>query len=52
MPTPTGKFYPDFVAELNDGRYLVIEYKGRDRKGNLDSIEKRTIGEVWDLCHL
>jgi type III restriction enzyme len=46
LPTPTDKFYPDFVAELNDGRYMVIEYKGKDRKDNVDSTEKKTIGEV------
>src|SRR3546814_646424 len=28
LPTATGKFYPDFVAELEDGRRLVVEYKG------------------------
>jgi type III restriction enzyme len=48
LPTPTDKFYPDFVAELRDGRYLVIEYKGKDRKDNIDSTEKKTIGEVWE----
>ena len=28
LPTPTDKFYPDFVALLKDGRTLVVEYKG------------------------
>ena len=28
LPTSTDKFYPDFVALLNDGRLLVAEYKG------------------------
>ena len=28
LPTATGTFYPDFVAELNDGRVLTVEYKG------------------------
>jgi hypothetical protein len=28
LPTATDYFYPDFVAELNDGRVLVVEYKG------------------------
>ena len=48
LPTPTDKFYPDFVARLQDGRYLVVEYKGKDRKDNIDSTEKKTIGEVWE----
>jgi hypothetical protein len=27
----TDRFYPDFVCELIDGRFLVVEYKGFDR---------------------
>ena len=27
LPTATDKFYPDFVAQLADGRLLVVEYK-------------------------
>lgn len=48
LPTPTDKFYPDFVVKLNNGRYMVVEYKGKDRKDNIDSTEKKTIGEVWE----
>ena len=44
LPTSTDRFYPDFVAELADGRKLVIEYKGEDRTDNADSMEKRNIG--------
>jgi type III restriction enzyme len=29
LPTATDKFYPDFVAQLADGRLLVVEYKRR-----------------------
>jgi len=31
LQTSTDRFYPDFVAELTDGRILVVEYKGEDR---------------------
>jgi type III restriction enzyme len=48
LQTSTDRFYPDFVCLLNDGRYLVVEYKGVDRWSNEDSKEKRTIGEVWE----
>ena len=41
-------FYPDFIAELNDGRILIVEYKGADRKSNDDSREKRIVGESWE----
>jgi len=47
LPTATDRFYPDFVAELQDGRLMVVEYKGADRYSNDDSKEKRAIGEVW-----
>lgn len=47
LPTSTDRFYPDFVAELEDGRLLVVEYKGGHLYDNADSREKRTIGEVW-----
>lgn len=47
LPTASDNFYPDFVAELTDGRLLVVEYKGEVYKTNDDSAEKRMIGEYW-----
>ncbi|MFO7785530.1 MAG: hypothetical protein ACQET7_11845 [Thermodesulfobacteriota bacterium] len=47
LQTSTDRFYPDFVAELEDGRILVVEYKGEDRWSNDDSREKRKVGESW-----
>ena len=47
LPTSTDRFYPDFVAKLNDGRVLVVEYKGGDRVTTDDTKEKRNIGELW-----
>lgn len=48
LQTTTDKFYPDFVCLLNDGRYLVVEYKGENLWSNDDSREKRDIGEFWE----
>jgi type III restriction enzyme len=48
MQTSTDKFYPDFVAELADGRVLVIEFKGADRWSDDDSREKRALGALWE----
>ena len=45
--TSTDKFYPDFVAMLEDGRILALEYKGEDRITNDDTKEKRKLGELW-----
>ena len=48
LQTSTDRFYPDFVCELTDGRYLVVEYKGFDRWSDDDSKDKRTIGNKWE----
>ena len=48
LPTATGKFYPDFVALLNDGRRLVVEYKGAHLAEGSDTREKRIIGTLWE----
>ena len=48
LPTASDRFYPDFVARLRDGRFLVVEYKGADRWSNDDSKEKRDIGALWE----
>lgn len=48
LPTSTDYFYPDFVAELNDGRVLVVEYKGEPYKTNDDSKEKILVGHQWE----
>ena len=47
LPTATDKFYPDFVAQLEDGRLLVVEYKGARDADSPDTTEKRSIGELW-----
>ncbi|WP_053292997.1 DEAD/DEAH box helicase [Burkholderia pseudomallei] len=48
LPTATDYFYPDFVAELDDGRVLVVEYKGEPYKTNDDSKEKIQVGHQWE----
>ena len=48
LPTATGRFYPDFVAQLDDGRLLVVEYKGALLTDEPDTREKRAIGALWE----
>ena len=36
------------MAELTDGRVLVVEYKGEPYKTNDDSREKRQVAEQWE----
>jgi type III restriction enzyme len=47
LPLATGKFYPDFIGELQDGRILIIEHKGKIYATNDDSKEKARIGRLW-----
>lgn len=47
LPTSTDRFYPDFVAELQDRRILVIEYKGEHLADTQDTKEKRNVGQLW-----
>ena len=47
-PTPQGRwFYPDFVARLDDGRSLVVEYKGQHLQDGQDTKDKQAAGELW-----
>jgi type III restriction enzyme len=48
LPTSTDYFYPDFTAKLNDGRILVVEYKGEHIASNNDTKEKEAIGLIWE----
>jgi type III restriction enzyme len=47
LATSRGRFFPDFVAELTDGRIAVVEYKGAHLLNDPYEIEKRQIGELW-----
>jgi type III restriction enzyme len=47
LQTSSDRFYPDFLVLLDDGRYVAIEYKGKDRVTNDDSKEKDLIGKLW-----
>ena len=47
LPTSSDRFYPDFAAMLNDGRILLVEYKGKHLLSSDDTREKRNIGELW-----
>ncbi|MDQ1208967.1 type III restriction enzyme [Acinetobacter baylyi] len=40
-----GRFYPDFICKLPDGKILVVEYKGADKWEAAK--DDRQIGELW-----
>lgn len=48
LQTSSDWFYPDFLCLLNDGRAVVMEYKGKDRYDTADAEEKRAVGAVWE----
>ena len=48
LPTATDRFYPDFVARLDDGRLFVVEYKGAFIAEGADTREKRSVGALWE----
>jgi type III restriction enzyme len=45
LPLSNGKFYPDFIVELHDGRLLIVEYKGKHLIDS--STEKLAIGKAF-----
>ncbi|MEO8123228.1 MAG: type III restriction endonuclease subunit R [Burkholderiales bacterium] len=47
LPTSFGRFYPDFVCELTDGRLFVAEYKGEHLRNVPKEIEKGQVGRLW-----
>lgn len=48
LPLAESRFYPDFVAELTDGRLLVVEYKGEHIVTTDDTKEKVAVGLKWE----
>lgn len=48
LQTSTDRFYPDFVIQLNNGKVLVVEYKGLDRSTSVDTQEKELLGKLWE----
>ena len=47
LATSRGRFFPDFVTELLDGRVAVVEYKGAHLLNDPYEMEKRKVGELW-----
>jgi type III restriction enzyme len=47
LQTSKDWFYPDFLCQLQDGRVLAVEYKGKYLYDGVDAGEKRAVGAVW-----
>jgi hypothetical protein len=47
LPLAPGRFFPDFIAELLDGRLAIIEYKGEQFEDDKEELHKKEVGELW-----
>ena len=47
LPTSRGRFFADFVAELQDGRVALLEFKGAHLASDPYEIEKSQVGALW-----
>jgi len=47
LPLSPGRFFPDFIVELNDGRIAIVEYKGPHIANDPKELHKETVGELW-----
>jgi len=48
LPLAGSKFYPDFVAELENGQIFVVEYKGEHLRTSQDTKDKMAVGTLWE----
>ncbi|HQR06701.1 MAG TPA: DEAD/DEAH box helicase family protein [Gemmatales bacterium] len=47
LPLSPGRFFPDFLVELQDGRIAIVEYKGSHLASNPKELHKKEVGELW-----
>src|SRR5260221_11392203 len=47
LPLSPGRFFPDFIVELEDGRTAIVEYKGAHLAHDPDELHKKNVGEMW-----
>lgn len=47
LPLSPGRFFPDFIAELKDGRIALVEYKGQHLAEQKKELHKKEVGTLW-----
>ena len=47
MPKSPGKYFPDFIVELKDGRIVLVEYKMKKMASDPEEQHKKAVGELW-----
>src|SRR5205823_4021799 len=48
LPKSPGRFYPDFIVELNDATIVLVEYKMRKMANDPEELHKKAVGEFWE----
>lgn len=48
LPLSPGRFFPDFIAELRDGRTVIVEYKGPHLAHDPKELHKEAVGKLWE----
>lgn len=47
LPKSPGRFFPDFIVELRDGRIVLVEYKMGKLANDSEEQHKRAVGQLW-----
>ena len=47
LPLSPGRFFPDFIVELEDWRTAIVEYKGPHLAHDPKELHKKVVGEMW-----
>jgi type III restriction enzyme len=47
LPKSPGRFFPDFIVELHDGRLVLVEYKMGKMANDPEELHKKAVGELW-----
>lgn len=47
LPLAPGRFFPDFIVELKDGRIVIVEYKGPHLANDPKELHKEEVGKLW-----
>lgn len=48
LPLSPGRFFPDFITELLDGRIVIVEYKGGHLAQQPGELHKESVGKLWE----
>jgi type III restriction enzyme len=47
LPLSPGRFFPDFIVELLDGRTAIVEYKNPMLAQDKKEQHKKDVGDLW-----